>query len=67
MVASRALAMDENPDNLRLYASIMLKPRRYERGGALYHPSEIEKACADSLLFKAAAIEQKIVILGYEI
>lgn len=49
--------MSENPANLRLYASIFLKKRRWYVGDILHEPSEIEKAAAKALIDKAERIE----------
>ena len=49
----------EKAETLRTYASIMEKPRRYERNGPLYPAPEIAVAAAKALRFQAEFIETK--------
>lgn len=52
--------MSDNPETLRLYASIFEKGRRANKGGVLYEPSEIEKAAAKALRERADALEKPV-------
>lgn len=51
--------MTNDPATLRLYASVFEKPRRSERGGALYPPTEFCLAAAVALRERAARLERE--------
>ena len=53
--------MSDNPETLRLYASIFMKGRREHVGGLLKDPSEIDKAAAKALIERAERIEASMV------
>lgn len=52
--------MSDDPANLRLFASIFLKKRRYFIGGILYDPSQIERAAAQALIERAERLEGQV-------
>lgn len=54
-----------DPNLLRLYASIFMKPRRHERGGQTYPPTQICVEASHALVFLAAIAEHEPAIAQY--